>query len=147
MNAHFAANYLFMGPLIEQRLREQFGDELPVEPIEQYSQATDSTDLRPVVLYVLWGGERVAGNEAGRTRDGQRIDQVWVAALRVRSVATGTGRNGVAGPWLGRIHRALNGWAPQQAYGNAMARAQGPAPSLAKDSGLYPLAFQINLKL
>ncbi|MCW5657447.1 MAG: hypothetical protein KIT60_07070 [Burkholderiaceae bacterium] len=149
-NAAAAADYLFIGPLIEQRLRAQIGENVPVEGVEHMAQARDAQDLRELVLYVMWGGDSFAGGEASRARGGesQRVFQRWIVWLRVRnaSVANKAARSTRAGPLLSAVHKALAGWTPEGAF-RPLLRTQGPAPDYQAASGLYPLAFEINLSL
>ncbi|MBE7419831.1 MAG: hypothetical protein HS128_19165 [Ideonella sp.] len=149
-NAALAQDYLFIGPLIEARLAAEIAGNVPVERVEQMAQARDAQDLRETVLYVMWGGDRFDGGEAGRAGAGaaQRVWQQWLVWLRVRNagVADKAARNTVAGPLLSAVHRALAGWMPEGAL-RTLQRTQGPAPNYQPASGLYPLAFEINLSL
>ena len=149
-NAALLLDYLFIGPLIERRLREQLGAEIPVEGIELMSQARDAQDLRERVVYVMWGGDRFDGNDGGRAGQGtsQRLLQRWVVWLRVRNLSATVkdARNDSAGPLLSAMHKALSGWQPEGAL-RSLWRTQGPAPDYQATSGLYPLAFEINLVL
>ncbi len=150
-NPALLADYLFIGPLIEDRLRGQLPTGTPVEGIEQLSQARDAQDLRAVVVYVMWGGDRFDGGDAGRAGGGasQRLYQRWIAWIRVRngSVVVKDARNAGAGPLLSAVHKALAGWEPDGALTRKLVRTQGPAPDYQAASGLYPLAFEINLAL
>lgn len=149
-NPSLVADYLFIGPLIERRLQEELDPGTPVEGIERLSQARDAQDLRALVVYVMWGGDRFDGGDAGRAGGGtsQRLFQRWIVWVRVRnaSQAAKDARNAGAGPLLSVVHKALAGWEPEGAL-RKLVRTQGPAPDYQAASGLYPLAFEINLAL
>lgn len=149
-NPALLLDYLFIGPLIEERLRAELAAGVPVEGIEQMSQARDAQDLRAQVVYVMWGGDRFDGGDAGRSGGGtsQRLWQRWIVWLRLRnaSVAIKDARNAGAGALLSATHKALAGWEPEGAL-RKLVRTQGPAPDYQTASGLYPLAFEINLAL
>lgn len=149
-NAALAADYLFLAPLIEQRLREEIAEGVPVEGIEQLSQVVDAAELRPFVMYVMWGGDRVPQVEGARSGQGasQVLYQRWIVWLRVRNASTAdkAARNLAAGPLLSAIHKAIAGWVPGGAF-KPFLRAQGVPPDYKAASGMYPLAFEINLVL
>ena len=149
-NPTLLADYLFIGPLIEERLRATLDAGVPVEGIEQLSQANEAQDLRALVAYVMWGGDRFDGSEAGRAGGGasQRLIQRWLVLLRVRnaSQANKAARNEAVGPLLSQMHKALAGWEPEGAM-RKMTRAQGLTPDYKSTSALYPLAFEITLAL
>ena len=150
-NPALLADYLFLGPLIEERLRATLDAGVPVEGIEQMSQANEAQDLRAVVVYVMWGGDRFDGGEAGRAGGGtsQRLKQRWLVLVRVRnaSAAVKDARNAAVGPLLSQVHKAVSGWEPEGALMHKFVRAQGLAPDYKSTSALYPLAFEINLAL
>lgn len=148
-NAALLADYLFLGPLIEEQLAAQVAN-VPVEGIETMSQARDDQDLRARVLYVMWGGDRFDTSSTGTASNGssQKLMQRWIVWLKVRntSVANKDARNAGAGPLLSAVHKALAGWRPEGSQ-RALLRTQGPAPDYQAASGLYPLSFEINLVL
>lgn len=149
-NPNLVQDYLFLGPLIEDRLRGEIGQNVAVESIEQMSQVRDNADLRELVVYVMWGGDRFNTTEGGRAGAGasQQVYQRWIVWARVRNESTAdlAARNRRAGPLLSAIHKALAGWVPEGAL-RPLVRAQGPAPDYRPASGLYPLAFEINMAL
>ncbi len=151
MNA-LAADYLFLDALLQARLRQRLDEAfepgaVPVEGVEQLSQAVDAQDMRARVVYVMWGGDRFPDNVAL----GTAIRQRWLVLLRVRHGAAGAlqrnARNRNAGELLSLLHLAVAGWAPDGANSRSFSRAQGPAPSYSTASALYPLAFDISLHL
>ena len=55
-NLHIAANYLFVQPLIAQRLCDELPG-VPVRSIDSLASATEN-DVRDTLIYVLFEGER-----------------------------------------------------------------------------------------
>ena len=144
-NAALAANYLFTGTLLEERLRDQVPG-LPVEGIEQMAQAVDAQDKRRAVAYVMWGGDRFPDNAGGG--EATVVYQQWLVWLRVvnASAADKDARSGAAGPALSALHKALAGWKPEGCL-RGLKRVAGPRPNYQPASALYPLAFEIQLHL
>lgn len=145
-----AANYLFLQPMLEARLRELFAvDGIPVEGIESLAQVGDA-DLRPLIVYVMWAGDTFDESDAGRAGRGasQMLRQRWMVGLRVSNVAQANrdARNTSAGQLLSRIHKSIAGWAPP-GLARAFVRAGSLTPSYTKASGMYPLGFGIQLTL
>lgn len=149
MSRAIDADYLFVGPLVLARLADQVTG-TPVEGIEDMAQARDDADMRPRVLYVMWGGDRFDTTEAGRAANGasQKLYQRWIVWLKVRnaSQARKDARNTEAGAVLMQVHKALAGWVPPGGL-RPLVRTQGPAPDYKPASGLYPLSFEIQLAL
>ena len=149
-NAALQADYLFLGPLLEQWLRSEIGENIAVEGVESMAQARDAQEQRELVLYVMWGGDRIDPSQTGRAGAGtsQRIMQRWVVLVRVGTPnkTAKAARNTRVGPLLSAVHKAVAGWQPEGCYA-PFVRTQGPAPDYAPASGLYPLAFEINLVL
>lgn len=137
------ADYLYLQPLIIERLISQMpeGQVLPVEGAERMAQVFE-TDLRPMVVWVVWGGDRFAASSPAGAASAR---QGWLVLLAMRSVAPNPdARNAAAGPWLARLHKALDGWNPSGGPGAAkFARVQGPKPDYKAVSALYPLMFEI----
>lgn len=142
-------NYLFVGDALKAHLTAHLGAEVPVEGIDQLSQAGDA-DKRPVVVYVMWAGDQINTSEQGRAgtsnRGSQMLTQRWAVLLRVLNLARGDARNTIAGEWLSRLHFAVHGWVPAGAM-RPMHRSQDAAPRYDATSALYMLAFEINLVL
>lgn len=136
------ADYLFLQPLIIKRLADQV-PELPVDGAERMSQSFEN-DMRPMAVWVVWGGDRFA---ADAPQGASFCRQGWLILLAMRNVAqTPDARNSAAGPWLAKLHQALNGWSPTGQPGAAkFARVQGPKPDYKSVSALYPLMFEIPL--
>lgn len=138
-------DYLYLQPQIIDRLKAQLAPELgvPVEGAERMSQVFES-DIRPMVVWVLWSGDRIGASSAA---DGAQCAQGWMVLLALRNVGVPQdARNSQAGPLLARLHKALHGWRPAGVPGTPkFTRAQGPKPDYQKASAIYPLAFEIPL--
>lgn len=145
--AALAADYLFMGPLMVARLAAQL--DLPAEQVESAEQLTRET--RSKVLKVMWAGDRFETGESGRAGAGssQLIHQSWLVALMLQNAGQkADARHSSAGPLLSHMHRALAGWAPQEAGGRAVRRAPAPLPpQFLPTHAMYPLGFEITLTL
>lgn len=141
-------DYLFIGPLLQQRLLDQVPD-VPVDIIETPDQALES-DRRELVLQVLWAGDAFDGGDRGNARAGasQMVQQRWLVLLAMNNVARpADARQVKAGPLLSSIHRAVAGWEPRGAQ-RTFRRAQSPLrPILTKAKAVYPLGFEITLNL
>jgi hypothetical protein len=143
-----AADYLFLAPLIAQRLLDQVPD-IPVDVCETTKQVLEA-DKRQRVLLVLWAGDRVADGEASRASGGasQLLHQRWLVMLGLNNVAkAGDARNVAAGPVLSQVHKALAGWTPPGAA-RPLRRASAPLqPTFTESKAVYPLGFEITLTL
>lgn len=143
-----AADYLFLAPLIAQRLADQVPG-IPVDVCETTRQVLEA-DKRQRVLMVLWAGDRVADNDAGRAAAGasQLLHQRWLVVLGLNNVAKGAdARNLAAGPVLSQVHKALAGWMPPGAA-RSLRRASAPLqPTFTESKAVYPLGFEITLTL
>jgi hypothetical protein len=142
-----AADYLFLGPLIEARLLEQVPD-MPVDVCETVQQVLQA-DQRSRVLMVMWAGDRLAESEAGRASiNSQKVHQRWLVLLALNNVARAKdARHTLAGPLLSQVHRALAGWVPEGAT-NPMRRANAAMrPDINAQKAIYPMGFEISLTL
>ena len=142
-------DYLFLGPLICQRLKDRIAD-VPVEMIERPEQVFDE-DQRQAVLMVLWAGDVFPAGEGSRSGGGtsQAFEQRWLVILGLRNVGVGKAARVVgAGPLLSRIHKALAGWEPKPHCPRPLARANAPLkPDFTKSKALFPLGFAVTLNL
>lgn len=138
-------DYLFIGPLLVQRLQEQLGADMPVEEVEDLQTAGES-ERRAHVVWVLWAGDQFGDQAMGGA--GQAIAQRWLVVLFIRNESIGdrAARRRSAGAWLGRIQRALGGFKPSGCV-RGLRRAQGPAPNYTRAEGMFPLLFAIDLNL
>lgn len=143
-----AADYLFIAPLLQQRLLDRVPD-IPVDVCETAEQVL-AADRREQVLIVMYAGDRFDTGEAGRARGGasQVVQQRWLVMLALNHVGKpADARHAKAGPLLSRIHAAVAGWEPAGAQ-RAFRRANSPlSPTLTKAKAVYPLGFEITLTL
>lgn len=151
-NAALLLDYLFVGALLQARLREQ----VPalsalgaVEGIESLAQASEKNITAPKV-FLLWEGERFDTGPQGSALGGatQIVGQQWSALLAVRNAAQNTpdARNSAAGPLMSAIHKAIAGWTPPGGF-RPFRRTQGRKPNYTANVGLYPLTFELSLHL
>lgn len=138
------ADYLFIGPLVVDRLADQVPD-IPVELCET-SDDVLKADTRKRVLKVLWGGDLLGADAAGGSA--QALRQAWLVMVALGVVPKVTNvRATAAGPVMSQVHKALAGWTPagaQRPFKRAQARV---APRFTEKSAVYPLAFEIQLNL
>lgn len=137
------ADYLFVGPLLAARLRDQVGD-IAVDVVETAEQVL-AADKRASVLLVMWAGDAFGDRAAKR---GQIVTQRWLVILALNNAsATPDARQLKAGPLMSKAHRAVVGWTPAGAV-NSFVRAPAPMrPDINKTKALYPLGFEIDLSL
>lgn len=143
-----ADDYLFLGPLIQQRLVAEVAD-VPVDVCETAEQVM-AADRRPVVLMVMWAGDRFVESETGRAGAGasQVMYQRWLVMLALNNVGSQKdARHLRAGPLLSLTHKALAGWTPTGAA-RAMRRANAAMrPDITSQKAIYPMGFEISLTL
>lgn len=143
-----AADYLFLGPLIEARLKDQVPD-VPVDVCETVDQVL-AADTRQLVLMVMWAGDHFPETEAGRALAGasQKVQQRWLVMLALNNVAQAKdARHLRAGGLLSKTHAALAGWVPPGCT-NAMRRVNAPLrPDINARKAIYPMGFGIQLSL
>lgn len=143
-----AADYLFLGPLIAERLADQVPD-VPVDVCETVQQVL-AADVRPLVLMVMWAGDRFNESETGRAGNGasQVLYQRWLVMLAMNNVGAGKdARHLRAGPVLSLTHKALAAWKPEGCV-HSMRRANAPMrPEMTPQKATYPMGFEISLTL
>lgn len=151
-NSALLLDYLFAGALIRARLRDQVAGlaaQDSVRGIETLAQAVEKSISAPTA-FVLWEGDNVDASEAGRAGGGrsQVLRQQWTVLLAVRNATQNDpdARNESAGPYLGAIHKALAGWAPEGSP-RPFVRAAGRKANYTANVGLYPLSFELQLHL
>jgi len=143
-----AADYLFLAPLIEARLKDQIAD-MPVDVCETVEQVLAS-DQRSQVLMVMWAGDRFVESEAGRAGGGasQVLYQRWLVILALNNVARAKdARNSKAGPLLSAVHKALAGWIPEGAARPIRRANAAMRPDINAQKALYPMGFEAPLTL
>ena len=137
-------DYLFLGPLLAQRLREVVPG-MPVDLCERADQVL-AADRRTRVLMVLWAGERFGGR--ADFSGAQAVAHRWLVCLGLNNAGVqADARNAVAGPLLSAVHLGLAGWKPP-GCARPMGRVTAPmAPTFTDTKAVYPLAFEIPLSL
>jgi len=150
------ADYLFLGPLIVERLRDQLAVQgLPIAPqdivrVEDLAQAPGAAGVGGALIFVLWDGEAFVQGDRGQasTSPAQQVSQTWTVVARVRNASQviDDPHNAVAGRLLSAIHAALAGWVAPGAV-RPLQRSQGRRPDYQANDGLYPLSFSVSLHL
>lgn len=142
-------DYLFIGPLLQARLREQIAVFAPagaVGGVKEMAEAATRAIHAPQA-YVLWDGDGFATGDSGRA--GTRslaISQKWTVFVAVRHADQHQpdAVNEAAGPLLSAVHRAIHGWTPEGAF-RPFSRVGGRRPVYRTNDGTYPVSFEISL--
>lgn len=137
-----AADYLVVGGLIVQRLREQVPELQLVEQLQDMDNIEERLQARRVGALVIYDGDRL-GDTAGRGA-AQVVHQRWLVVLAVRNARgadTGAGARATAGPLLSVVLTVLSGWQPSDAH-RPLARVAAPRPGYSPAFAYYPLAFE-----
>jgi hypothetical protein len=141
-------DYLFLGPLLQARLVGQVPD-VPVDVCETVQQVL-AADRRPLVLMVMWAGDRFDETERGRAGNGasQVVFQRWLVLLALNNASPEKdARHLRAGPLLSAVHKALAGWTPEGSS-RAMRRANAAMrPDITPQKAIYPMGFELQLTL
>jgi hypothetical protein len=139
-------DYLYLQPLIAQRLREQMPD-LVAYGVQSMDQIL-ATELRQPIAFVLWDGERFkdTSRAGGSTISSQRW-AVMVAVANANQDAQDAPLHNEAGPLLAKAHAALAGWTPESIAGRSFKRVNGRSPIYSPNAGIYPLTFEIDINL
>lgn len=146
-------DYLFVGPKIVQRLRDQMAglvQPMDVLHIEHLRQAAANIGTRSPVIFVLWDGEGMGSGQREANNGAARImHQIWTVCLYVRNASQVAldARNLEAGPLMSKIHMALAGWKPGGSIHPMHRTSPGKRPQYPTDSmsAMYPLSFSIDL--
>jgi hypothetical protein len=144
-----ADDYLFCGPLIIQRLKEQVPGLVEVLGAKELASIQDDAPVCPAA-YVIYSGDAPGTTPAatgGIIRQVQSVSQFWAILLAVQladSRGLGDDVNEVAGPWLAKIMGALRGWVPVPGITTPLARAATALQPMFGDDGYayYPVVFQ-----
>lgn len=143
-----AADYLFLGPLIQKRLQDQVPD-VPVDVCETAAQVL-AADRRALVLMVMWAGDRFVESDSGRAANGasQVLFQRWLVMLALNNASPEKdARHLLAGPLMSATHKALAGWTPE-GTARAMRRANAPMrPDITPQKAIYPMGFELSMTL
>lgn len=137
------ADYLALGPLIAQRLRDQVGALQMVVELQAADDLESELRGRRAAAFVVYDGDRL-GDSAGRGQ-AQTIWQRWLVVLAVRNARgadSGDGVRDAAGPLITRLLAALQGWQPDGTGHRPLARVAAPAPGYSPAFAFYPLAFE-----
>lgn len=141
-----AFDYLYLEPLIIERVRESVPGLADVAGIPDLASVDEARQVTPAV-YVVYLGDDVGGGAQHQGSRGaiQTVTQNWAVVLSVHyadATGSGEGARKEAGPLLGALLQALSGWLPDGATA-PMKRAPQQAPvAYANGYFYYPLVFQ-----
>lgn len=138
-------DYLFLEPLLVERIRAEVPGLASVSGVPDLATLNEQSQLSPSVYVIYLGDQIGTGADAqGGTRNIQMVVQNWAVVLTVYyadGVGDGEGARRLAGPLLGRLLKALTGWAPALDVG-ALARShQGAQVSYSNGYFYFPLVF------
>lgn len=139
-------DYLFLEPLLVERVRAEVPGLALVGGVPDLASVADRQQLSPAV-YLIYLGDDLATGHAAQGGQGrvQTVTQLWAAVLALYCAdpsGEGSGARREAGPLLGRLLKALTGWAPRVDVA-PLTRRQGPAEVAYADGYFYyPLVFQ-----
>ncbi|MBX6761994.1 hypothetical protein ISE73_33745, partial [Pseudomonas aeruginosa] len=109
-------DYLFLEPLLIERIRSEVPGLAIVSGVPDLAALSEQDQPAPSVYVVYLGDEIGTGaDHQGGRRAIQAIGQQWAVVLVVHyadSSNSGEGARREAGPLLGRLVKALTGWAP-----------------------------------
>ncbi|CDM42388.1 phage tail terminator protein [Ectopseudomonas oleovorans] len=139
-------DYLFLEPLLVERIRAQVPGLADVLAIPDLASLDEDGQVSPSVYVVYLGDDTGSGApHQGGARKIQTVTQNWAAVLHVYyadATGRGEGARREAGPLLGKLLTELTGWMPDGCT-TPLARAPRQAP-VAYSNGhfYYPLVFE-----
>ncbi|HTF96502.1 MAG TPA: hypothetical protein VL995_10240 [Cellvibrio sp.] len=138
-------DYLFLEDLFIQHIRNEVTGLVDVKGLPDLQVLEDQTQASPMV-YVIYLGDGVLPGPQGHggMKKVQVVKQYWAFVLSVQTadaVNDGEAARREAGPILGNLMVALQGWKPADDV-DPMARAERSAPVVYRDGCFYfPLVF------
>ncbi|HIE0069181.1 TPA: phage tail terminator protein [Pseudomonas aeruginosa] len=138
-------DYLFLEPLLIERIRSEVPGLAIVSGVPDLAALSEQDQPAPSVYVVYLGDETGTGaDHQGGQRAIQTVGQQWAVVLVVHyadSSNSGEGARREAGPLLGRLVKALTGWAPAIDVA-PLARSARQSPATYASGYLYfPLVF------
>lgn len=143
-----AADYLALGPLIAERLRERVQELQMVVTLQDAADLEERMRARRAAAFVVYDGDRLA-DAAGRGQ-AHPVWQRWLVVLAVRNARahdTGDGLRDEAGPLISALLAALQGWQPDDDAYRPLARVAATAPGYSPAFAFYPLAFECQITM
>lgn len=142
MNA-LIVNYFEAEDAIVQRLTTAVPEAASVLTPFSIGDMVESSQPSPAI-HVIYGGDVVAGNEAGQgTR--RTIDQRWLVVIAVRTpraqLQSTIEIRSLAGLLVPKVLGALQGWAPT-AWMRPLGRVGGPAAGYSSSFAYFPFMFE-----
>jgi hypothetical protein len=151
VNAALQADYLFVGAAIRARLAEKV-PELAVDGsvVEIEGLEAMAASINAPTVFVAWDADLFEDADTARAAGGRNtlMRQVWNVIVVARNAAQGAGayRDNTVGALLAKVQAALAGFEPTGAF-KPLLRVQGRRAQYSANTGVYPLAFQIQLSL
>lgn len=138
----WAANALWPGQAIVDRLKAQVPDLRQVLWVDDYDPTSPTAKQLPAAIVML-DALRVATRTDVYTQPAN-CDQDWMVAIAVRSArADADAESAQVGVLLPQVVAALHGWRSPADSGRSFKWAQGPRPTFSKTVSYYPLIFSI----
>jgi hypothetical protein len=138
-------DYLFLEDLFIERIRNEVTGLADVKGIPDLQVLDDQTQNSPTVYVVYLGDGVVPGPEGqGGLKKVQVTKQYWAVVLSVQTADAGNDGEAArreAGPLLGQLMVALQGWKPANDV-DALSRAERQALAAYKNGAFYfPIVF------
>lgn len=137
----WAADALWPGAAIVQRLRDQVAELRAVMRVDEFDASITLPKQLPAAI-VLLDSLRVE-RKANTYTQPINVEQDWLVAIAVRSArADADAASALAGALLPQVVSALHGFVPPGAQRGFVWRT-GPRPSYGRDVSYYPLIFTL----
>ena len=145
MSSDLELDYLFLEDLFIQRVRDEVSGLADVKGLPDL-QSLDELAMATPSVYVIYLGDGVVPGPAGQggQKKVQVTKQYWAFVLHVKTADAsnqGEAARREAGPLLGKMMVALQGWKPADDV-DALCRAERQAPATYRDGdGFFPIIF------
>lgn len=147
MGIDLAGDFLGLGPLIQQRVRDTVKSARRVEEIANLYDALDAEDglgelagrQLPAVFFGFDGDQPGAATGDGRSHVAVQRWMVILVVGNARRADVGHGVLREAGPLLAELLAALSGWEPEGHL--ALTRITAPRPGYRAGVGFFPVMF------
>jgi hypothetical protein len=137
------ANYFEAESAIVLRLQEEVTSLQVVMTPFSIGDMVESSQPSPAA-HVIYGGDIVAGNEAGQGAR-RTIDQRWLVVLAVRTAQAQLQDTSairvIAGEIVPVLLKSLQGWQPV-AWMRPLSRVSGPQPGYSSSFAYFPFMFE-----
>lgn len=143
MQALWAQNALFLGPLIAARLKDRVPELRDALVMDDVDPEENEIRQHPTAVVMLYGLRPTGSNPMRKVTT---MEQEWLVALVVKSARRdGDRRSAEAGPLIPKVIAALQGWEPVRGTSLALSWKPGPRPHYGKNTSFYLLLFSIQV--